>query len=198
MPSAFLLVVPLLLGAEPARTAAETKLDKTRMVSVFGGDCRVKWTRSELLLDIDPNPPGTAGPMRARTRLILTPFTAKRLAAAMATTLQRHEDLFGTVEVPEKKGQNVEGMLDSNLAVVYSNFCRVTATPEEVIVDFAQNDDPFGAAARTLTIDRRIILTPAGGKALLTDLAKALTAYEAEVGAIELDVRKRAKKKLEP
>ncbi len=32
---------------------------------------------------------------------------------------------------------------ESKLVALYSNFCRVTGTPEEVILDFALNSQPF-------------------------------------------------------
>jgi hypothetical protein len=32
---------------------------------------------------------------------------------------------------------------DTRVVPSYSNFCRVTATPEEIIVDFALNPQPF-------------------------------------------------------
>jgi hypothetical protein len=195
MSSVLVMFAPFLLAGEPARTVEKPTLDKTGMVAVFGGDCRVKWTRSELLLDIDPNPPGTGGPGKARTRLVLTPYTAKRLAVALSTTLQRHEAEFGTVEMAETKGRTILPTLDPKAAVVYANWCRVTATPEELFLDFALNDNPFGATAKSLLLDRRVILTHARGKALTADLTKALQTFESEVGAIELDVRKRMKQK---
>jgi hypothetical protein len=198
MSGVLVLFASLAIAADPARNAEETTLDKRQMVSVFAGDWRVKWTRSEVLLDIDPNPPGTAGAMKARTRLVLTPFTAKRLAGALATTYLRHEDTFGAVEVPPTKEVKDEGKLDPNLAVVYSNFCRVIATPEEVFLDFGLNDNPFDAAPKSLPVERRVILTLAPCKVLLRDLAAALASYESKFGHIELDVRKRAKQKTEP
>ena len=38
---------------------------------------------------------------------------------------------------------------DSGALPSYSNFCRVTATPEEVILDFGLNPSPSPPAART-------------------------------------------------
>jgi hypothetical protein len=193
------LLAPLLMAAEPAPKADETTtLDRKGQVKIFGGNCRVKRTRSEMLLDIDPNPPGTAGPMKARTRLILTPFTAKRLQAALQTTMQRHEAVFGAVEVPEAKQPKDEGTLDPGSAVVYANFCRVTATAEEVLLDFGLDENLFGAGPKVIAIEQKVILTHVGSKVLLAEFTKVVAGYEAEFGLIELDVRKRAKKQPEP
>jgi hypothetical protein len=197
MTSFIVLLAPFLLAAEPVPKTAETTLDKKALVTVFGGDCRVKWTRSEFLLDVDPNPPGTAGPMKARLRLVLTPFTAKRLRTALSTTIQRHEAMFGVVEAPKSKEPQNEGTLDPGLAVVYVNFCRVTATPEEVFLDFGLSENPFAAGPKVITLERRVILTHLRGKKMLTKLARTLSSYEAEVGVIELDVRKRVKQRSE-
>lgn len=195
MTNMLVLLAPLMMAAEPApKSDATTTYDKKGQVSTFGGDCRVKRTRTEMLLDIDPNPPGTAGPMKARTRLILNPFTAKRLQAALQTTIQRHEAVFGAVEVPQAKQPKDEGTLDPGAAIIYANFCRVTATPEEVFLDFGLNEDPFGEGPRVITMERRVILTPLGCKVLLAEFTKVIAGYEAEFGVIELDVRKRVKK----
>ena len=193
MTSMMVLLVPLLTAAEPPKADDTITIDKKGHVAFFGGDWRVMRTRAEVLLDIDPNPQGTAGPMKARTRLILNPFTAKRLQGALQMTNQRHEAVFGAVEVPKEKLPKDQGTIDPGLAVVYANFCRVTATPEEVFLDFALNEDPFGAGPKVITIERRVIFTPLGGKMLLADLTKVLAGYESEFGVIELDVRKRVK-----
>jgi hypothetical protein len=189
------LLAPMLALSGPAPKAAGITLDKTKQVMVFGGDCRVRLTRAEVLLDIDPNPPGTAGPMKARTRLILTPFTAKRLQGALQTVLQRHEAAFGVVEVPKAKPPKEEGTVGPDLAVVYANFCRVNMTPEEVFLDFGLDENLYGEGPKVVISQRKVVLTPPRSKVLLAELAKALKAYEAEHGAIELDLSKRAKKR---
>jgi hypothetical protein len=196
MDKVIVLLAPL-LTAPPGATAEEKiTLDRKGQVAVYAGDWRLKWTRAEFLLDIDPNPPGTAGPMKARTRLVLSPFTAKRLQVALKITLERHEAAFGTVDLPPAKGPRDEPTLDPGLVVVYANFCRVTATPEEMFLDFGLSENPFAPGPKTITLTRTVILPPLGGKRLLAELTRAVAGYEAEHGVIELDVRKRAKQKL--
>ena len=51
--------------------------------------------------------------------------------------------------------------IQSNAATraTYSNFCRVTGTPEEVIMDFALNPNAFGQVMdEALVIDHRIVM----------------------------------------
>lgn len=189
------LLAPVLVFPEPKPKTDIFTLDRKKQVVVFGGDCRVKRTRAEVLLDIDPNPPGTAGPMKARTRLILTPFTAKRLQGMLQVTVKRYESAFGAVDVPKAKQPKGDGLLGSDVAVVYANFCRITATPEEVLLDFGLNENPFGAGPKLILCERKLVLTLPGTKVLLAELTKVLKGYEAENGIIELDVQKRAKRR---
>jgi hypothetical protein len=192
------LLLPFLTAAPLAKADDKISFDKKGRIAVYGGNCQVKRTDTEFLLDIDPNPPGTAGPTKVRTRLILNPFTAKRLLVALQTTMQRHEATFGTVKVPAVKPLKEEAALDPSLMVVYSNFCRISSTAEEVFLDFGVNENPFAEGPTVVTVDRVVIMTHVRAKMLQAVLAKAVSAYEEEVGVIELDVRKRVKQQSKP
>ena len=39
----------------------------------------------------------------------------------------------------------------------YSNFCRVTGTPEELIVDFGTNPSPFQYSPEPIVVTQRIV-----------------------------------------
>ena len=45
---------------------------------------------------------------------------------------------------------------DSKVIAAYSNFCRVTGTPEELIIDFGLNPQPFGVPTQPIAITQRI------------------------------------------
>jgi hypothetical protein len=81
---------------------------------------------------------------------------------------------------------------DSNAPTGYANFARVTATPEEVIVDFALNPQPF-AMEQNIVVSERIVLNFYTAKRLLGALESTIQKHEGVFGPIELDVRKRAK-----
>src|SRR5262249_30652692 len=59
---------------------------------------------------------------------------------------------------------------DSNARSFYTNFCRVTGTPEELILDFALNAHPFGAASEPLVINQRLVMNYFTAKRLLQAL----------------------------
>ena len=74
----------------------------------------------------------------------------------------------------------------------YSNFARVTATPEEVIVDFGLNPNPFLQGKQEVNVTQRLIMNFYTAKRLCSALLMTLQRHEATFGSIELDVRRRA------
>lgn len=81
---------------------------------------------------------------------------------------------------------------DSSTLPSYSNFCRVTATPEEVILDFGLNPQPFATGRQDVKANQRIVMNFYTAKRLLTALGMTIQRHEGTFGAIELDVRRRA------
>lgn len=80
---------------------------------------------------------------------------------------------------------------DSNAHSAYSNFARVTATPEEVILDFALNPNPFVQGKHEVKITQRLIMNFFTAKRLCRALVATLQRIEASFGPIELDVQRR-------
>ena len=80
---------------------------------------------------------------------------------------------------------------DKNAAAAYANFARVTATPEEVIVDFALNPNPFAQGKQEIQINQRLIVNFYTAKRLFSALGMTIQRHETTFGQIELDVRKR-------
>jgi hypothetical protein len=90
-------------------------------------------------------------------------------------------------------GQQAEIVLDDKTAhAAYSNFARVTATPEEVIIDFGLNPNPFMAGKQEVKVTQRLIMNFYTAKRLTSALGMTLQRHEATFGMIELDVRRRA------
>src|SRR5262245_17755088 len=81
---------------------------------------------------------------------------------------------------------------DENANAAYSNFARVTATPEEVIIDFGLNPNPFMAGKQEVKVTQRLIMNFYTAKRLASALGMTLQRHEATFGTIELDVRRRA------
>jgi hypothetical protein len=73
----------------------------------------------------------------------------------------------------------------------YSNFARVTATPEEVIIDFCLNANPFAPARAELDVSHRLIMNFYTAKRLFSALGLTLQRHERAFGPLELDVQRR-------
>ena len=80
---------------------------------------------------------------------------------------------------------------DSNVVASYANFCRVTGTPEELIVDFGLNNQPMGVPTDAIPIAQRIIVNFYTAKRLLGALNMSIQRHEAAFGVLETDVQKR-------
>jgi hypothetical protein len=89
------------------------------------------------------------------------------------------------------QGQSEIILNDKEAFSAYSNFARVTATPEEVIVDFALNPNPFVQGRHEVKISQRLIMNFYTAKRLCRALVATLQRIEASFGPIELDVQRR-------
>ena len=78
-----------------------------------------------------------------------------------------------------------------NLAPYYANFARVTGLPEELVLDFGLNPQPFGAAPVPVKVTQRMIVSYYTAKRLWLALGAFLQHHEQAFGAIEIDVAKR-------
>ncbi|MSR80590.1 MAG: DUF3467 domain-containing protein [Gemmataceae bacterium] len=83
-------------------------------------------------------------------------------------------------------------VIDKGAKACYANFARVTATPEEVIVDFALNPNPFATGRQEIDVHQRLIMNFYTAKRLWSALGITLQRHENNFGGIELDVRRRA------
>ena len=97
-----------------------------------------------------------------------------------------------TPKAGEEQVHTEVALNDRDAHAAYSNFARVTATPEEVIVDFALNPNPFQTGKQEVTVSQRLIMNFYTAKRLCSALAMTLQRHEQTFGAIELDVRRRA------
>ena len=82
---------------------------------------------------------------------------------------------------------------DAGLAPMYTNFCRVTGTPEEIILDFGLNAEPFGKSTSPVKLGQRMVCNFFTAKRLLMALTVAVRRHEETFGVLETDVNKRVK-----
>ena len=92
----------------------------------------------------------------------------------------------------QPKQQTIELSYDQSAHATYSNLCRTTGTPEEVIMDFALNPNAFGAVLpEPLKVDHRIVMGYEAAKRTAMVLLETVRRHEERFGVIELDPRKR-------
>jgi hypothetical protein len=82
---------------------------------------------------------------------------------------------------------------DSKAMALYANFCRVTGTPEELIIDFGLNPQPFGLPTHPIPVTQRIITNFYTAKRMLHALQLTIQRHEATFGVLETDVQKRVR-----
>jgi hypothetical protein len=82
---------------------------------------------------------------------------------------------------------------DSKALALYANFCRVTGTPEEVILDVGLNQEPFGVPIHPIVITQRIITNFYTAKRMLHALQLTIQRHEQTFGVLETDVQKRVR-----
>ena len=80
---------------------------------------------------------------------------------------------------------------DSDVSGLYANLCRVSSTPEEVILDLALNPNPLGQGTQTLKVSQRVILNHFTAKRLAALLTATVQRHEQAFGRLETDIRKR-------
>jgi hypothetical protein len=93
---------------------------------------------------------------------------------------------------PQAQPQQAQIQVDDSKAVpMYTNFCRVTGTPEEVIIDLGLNPQPFGVPTVPIAITQRIVTNFFTAKRMLQALMITIQRHEATFGVIETDVQRR-------
>jgi hypothetical protein len=92
---------------------------------------------------------------------------------------------------PVAKAQPQLRIEDSKVVAAYANFCRITGTPEELIIDFGLNPQPFGPPAEPIAVTQRLIVNFYTAKRMLAALQLTLQRHEAAFGVLETDVQKR-------
>lgn len=83
---------------------------------------------------------------------------------------------------------------DSDAVTGYANFCRVTGTPEEVIIDFGLNPQPVGVPTEPIAVTQRIVTNLYTAKRLVNVLQLTIERHEAAFGVLETDVQRRVRR----
>ena len=112
----------------------------------------------------------------------------------MAENMEKEaaEEVKAPAAAPQQQMMQVE-VEDSHVTASYANFCRVTGSPEELIVDFGLNPQPVGVPKGPITVSQRVIVNYFTAKRLLHALSLAVQRHESVFGVLETDIPKRVK-----
>ena len=90
--------------------------------------------------------------------------------------------------VPQRQQVQVE---DKEAICSYANFCRVTGTPEELLLDFGLNSQPYGMPTEPVQVKQRLVMNYYTAKRMLQALHLSVQRHEQAFGVLETDVQKR-------
>ena len=99
-----------------------------------------------------------------------------------------------TLTPPQPPAAPAQFAVDTTaLSTVYANFCRVTGTPEELVLDFGLNTQMTPVPGESIKLTHRIVVNYYTAKRLLGALHMAVQQHEAVYGSLEVDVQKRVR-----
>jgi hypothetical protein len=128
---------------------------------------------------------------RRRFAISLTPSSTGPLSQGLTLSFSSRTE---PMTEQANSNQNRPLTLDESKAQsCYANFCRVTGSPEEVIIDFGINAYPLGASAKPVEVSQRIVVNFYTAKRLLGALYQTIQRHEEVFGPIEVDVQKRVR-----
>jgi hypothetical protein len=109
------------------------------------------------------------------------------------------ENLENETAAPEAQAQQSQQQMvqvevdDTHITASYANFCRVTGSPEELIIDFGLNPQPVGVPKNPIIVTQRVIVNYFTAKRLLHALSLSVQRHEAVFGVLETDIQRRVK-----
>ena len=117
------------------------------------------------------------------------PFSSTKEQSVASTPDRSDKDIEIPVDgAPQRQQVQFD---DSKAVALYTNFCRVTGTPEELIIDFGLNPQPFGVPTEPIAMTQRIVTNYFTAKRMLHALHMTVQRHEATFGVLETDVQKR-------
>ncbi len=118
------------------------------------------------------------------------------MAKTEETTAEQEPAAAPVTEAPQAQQQQAAQPVqvqvqDDSATACYANFCRVTGSPEELIVDFGLNPQPVGVPKDPIHVNQRVIMNFYTAKRLLAALQMSVQRHEAVFGVLETDIQKR-------
>lgn len=84
---------------------------------------------------------------------------------------------------------------DADAVTDYANFCRISGTPEELLIDFGLNPQPVGTPTEPIVVTQRIVTSWHTAKRLLSALKMSVDRHENVFGVLETDIQQRIRKR---
>lgn len=81
----------------------------------------------------------------------------------------------------------------SSISTVYTNFCRVSVTPEELVLDFGLNTQIQPVPSESIKLSHRVVMNFYTAKRLMNALLAVVSKHENDFGVLELDFQRRAR-----
>src|SRR5262245_51352102 len=81
----------------------------------------------------------------------------------------------------------------TQISTVYTNFCRVSVTPEELVLDFGLNSQMTPNPNEPIRLTHRVVMNFYTAKRLMNALLGVVTQHENAYGVLELDFQRRAR-----
>jgi hypothetical protein len=99
-------------------------------------------------------------------------------------------------QTPQQQAQQAANQIPtdySQLSTIYSNFCRISLTHEEVVLDFGLNTQMTPTVTEPIKLTHRVVMNFYTAKRLLNVLLNVVNQYENVYGALEIDPQKRVR-----
>ena len=93
----------------------------------------------------------------------------------------------------QPQGANQIPTDNSELSSVYTNFCRISLTHEEVVLDFGLNTQMTPTVTEPIKLTHRVVMNFFTAKRLLNVLMNVVNQYENIYGVLEIDPQKRVR-----
>ncbi len=98
----------------------------------------------------------------------------------------------GSTEAPAQ--QQIQFTVDASaLSSTYTNWYRVTGTPEELVLDFGLNPQMGQLPQEPIKLTTRLVMNFFTAKRLLSALHFAVQRHESFFGFLEVDIQKRVR-----
>lgn len=94
-------------------------------------------------------------------------------------------------EQSSAQGQPQPVIEPEGLEPLYANFARVSGLPEELVLDFGLNPQPFGSTPLPVKVSQRMVMNYFTAKRLWLTLGAFIQRHEQAFGGIEIDIAKR-------